>query len=185
MINWREIQRRFKDRIAKYSIFEHLAGLWLSRKFTSSGILVASGGLPFPKIINEGGDLSAENCQFYSGVRLEIGAKGSIMIGNGTYINHDTLIVSEKKITIGEDCKIAWDVIIMDSDLHPLNSEQVIRKPVIIKDNVWIGCRSIILKGVTIGEGAVIAAGSTVTKDVPPSTVVGGAPAKHLADINQ
>lgn len=184
MMNWRELQRKIKGRISQFSISEHLAGLWLSRKFNSHGILVVSGGLPFPKIINKGGNLHAENCQFYSGVRLEIGAEGLIEIGNGTYINHDTLILSEKKVTIGEDCKIAWDVVIMDSDLHPVNSDQVIREPVVIEDDAWIGCKSIILKGVTVGKGAVVAAGSTVTKDVPPFTVVGGSPAEHLEDID-
>src|SRR5690625_4773057 len=71
----------------------------------------------------------------------------------------------------------------MDSDLHPLNSPTVIHKPVTIRDKAWIGCRSIILKGVTIGEGAVIAAGSVVTRDIPPYTIYGGSPARHLADV--
>lgn len=171
---------RFRNRLKKYSIREHLAGLWFSRKFTKHGILVVSGGRPVPKAINRGGQLIAENCQFYSGVRLEIGESGSLFIGNGTYLNRDTLIIAEDNVSIGSDCMISWEVIIMDSDLHSSIPEKNLNKPVRIGNKVWIGCRSIILKGVTIGEGATIAAGSTVTKDVPESAIVGGNPARIL-----
>lgn len=182
-MNLRESIWRIRKRLQKHSILEHIGGLWLSKKFTSHGILVTSDGFPLPKIINKGGTLTAENCQFYSGVRFEIGPSGSIHIGNGTYLNRNTLIISEESVTIGSDCRISWDVIIMDSDLHPLNSATVENKPVVIKNNAWIGCRCIILKGVTVGEGAVIAAGSVVTKDIPPFTIYGGTPARYLADV--
>ena len=174
---------RIKKRLDKYSLREHIAGLWLSKNFTESGIIVVSDKGPFPLIINKGGSLTAENCQIYKGSRFEIGPNGSIHIGNGTYINRNTLIISERSVHIGRDCKISWNVTIMDTDSHPLNSREVIRKPVTIGDKAWIGCNSIILKGVNIGEGAVIAAGSVVTKNVPPYTVYGGAPARFLADV--
>ncbi|MEX2363534.1 MAG: acyltransferase, partial [Balneolaceae bacterium] len=138
---------------------------------------------PFPKIINRGGKLVTGNCQFYSGSRLEIGPKAIIEIGTGTYINRNSLIIAEERVSIGENCRISWDVIIMDSDLHPLNSSSVINKPVVIENNAWIGCRCIILKGITIGEGAVVAAGSVVTKDVPPYTIYGGSPARYITDV--
>ncbi len=138
-----------------------------------------------PEVIHKGGTLIAGNCQFYSGVRLEIGPAGNLTIGNGTYLNRNTLIVCEDHVEIGENCKIAWDVIIMDSDLHPINEQSpIVNKPVHIEDQVWIGCRSIILKGVTIGHGAVIAAGSVVTKSIPPRTVYGGSPAKLIAELD-
>ncbi|MAO64159.1 MAG: acetyltransferase [Balneola sp.] len=138
-----------------------------------------------PKVIHKGGTLVAGNCQFYSGVRIELGARATLLIGNGSYLNRNTLIVCEDRVEIGENCKIAWDVIIMDSDLHPINDKSpIVNKPVRIGDGVWIGCRSIILKGVTIGEGAVIAAGSVVTKNIPPRTVYGGSPAKLIAKLD-
>ena len=172
-------------RLKKYSIREHLTGFWLSRKFDRSGYIVVSGGWPIPKVVKKGGKLFAQNCQFYSGVRLEIGESGTLVIGNGTYLNRNTLIVCEERVEIGKNCKIAWDVIIMDSDLHPINdSSPIVNKPVRIEDDVWIGCRSIVLKGVTIGRGAVIAAGSVVTKDIPPGTIYGGSPAKLIAALN-
>lgn len=58
---------------------------------------------------------------------------------------------------------------------------QVDSKPVIIKDNVWIGCRVIVLKGVTIGSGAIIAAGAVVTKDVPENSIAAGVPARIIS----
>lgn len=175
--------RRFVHRLHKYPLKDYVAGFLFSRKFDRKGVIVYSDGRPYPKIIHKGGMLIAENCQFYSGVRMEIGENARLEIGNGTYLNRNTLIVCEEQIIIGENCKIAWDVIIMDTDLHPLNSEPIVNKPVFIENNVWIGCRAIILKGVTIGEGAIIAAGSVITKNIPPYTVWGGAPAKFITHI--
>lgn len=172
---------RFRNRLQKYSIIEHIYGLWFSRKFTKNGILVVSGGRPFPKVINKGGRLIAENCQFFTGVRMEIGEHGLITIGNGTYLNRNTLIIALEEVSIGKDCMISWDVIIMDSDLHGRTvADKPSSKPVRIGNKVWIGCRSILLKGVTIGDDAMIAAGSIVTKDVPPLAIVGGNPARIL-----
>lgn len=185
-MNYRSSLNKVISRLHKYSIGQYLAGLWFSKNFDKSGYLVVTGCRPMPKVIHKGGRLLAGNCQFYSGVRLEIGPRGTLIIGNGTYINRNTLIVCEDHVEIGENCKIAWDVIIMDSDLHPIDdSIPIINKPVRIEDGVWIGCRSIILKGVSIGYGAVIAAGSVVTKNVPPRTVYGGSPAKLLANLDE
>ena len=172
-----------RKRLKKHTFWGHIKGLWFARKFDEHGILVVTEWRPFPKILNKGGTITAENCQFYSGIRFEIGPEGHLSIGNGTYINRNALIICEQEVRIGRNCKISWDVIIMDSDLHPLNSETVENKPVHIHDKVWIGCRVIILKGITIGEGAVIAAGSVVTKDVPPYTIYGGNPARYLTDV--
>lgn len=89
-------------------------------------------------------------------------------------------MIAQTKVEIGNSCKIAWDVIIMDSDLHPIEGKVLENKPVIIEDHVWIGCRAIILKGVRIGKGAIIAAGSVVTKDIPAYTIAVGVPARVI-----
>lgn len=172
---------RVKFRLRRFTLAEYGAGIWLARKFTSHGIIVASGGRPWPRVINRGGTLRAENCQFYSGVRLEVGKDAILAVGNGTYLNRNTLVVANKRVEIGRDCKISWDVVIMDSDGdHPIPEHPNPDKPVVIGDRVWIGCRTIVLKGVSIGHDAIIAAGSVVTKDVPPGAVVGGVPARIL-----
>jgi acetyltransferase-like isoleucine patch superfamily enzyme len=175
--------KRYRHRLKKYSILEHLRGWLFSLKFTKSGILVVTDGFPSPRIINHGGQLYSGNCQFYSGVRIEVGKNAVIKIGNGTYLNRNTLLIAHKSIEIGKDCKISWDVIIMDTDQHTLHGTMIEDKPIVIGDDVWIGCRCIILKGVNIGTGAVIAAGAIVTKDVPPHTVAGGVPARVLQNL--
>jgi acetyltransferase-like isoleucine patch superfamily enzyme len=135
-------------------------------------------GLPLVKVHNEGGQIEVGNCNFYPGVRLECSPGARIAIGNGTYLNRNVEIVAHREVCIGRDCKIAWDVVIMDTDQHAIGDAPPVAKPVQIGDKVWIGCRAIVLKGVTIGDGAVIGAGAIVTKDVPPGAVVVGQAAR-------
>ncbi len=176
---------RIIERFQRHSVWDHMKGLWFSRKFQSHGILVVSGGLPFPKLFNEGGEVVVGNCQFYSGVRMEVAKGAKLSIGKGTYINRNTVIIAHKLVEIGRKCAISWDVVIMDSDMHYTTPDGIEdNRPVIIEDFVWIGCRSIILKGVRIGKGAIVAAGAIVTKDVPPYTVVGGVPARVLRELD-
>lgn len=107
---------------------------------------------------------------------------GKIDIGNNTYIGDRTEIHSGESVKIGNNVNIAWDCNILDRDYHGFESETEIKKSVTICDNVWIGCRCTVLKGVTIGEGSVVAAGSVVTRDVPPKCLVGGNPAKIIKE---
>ena len=132
----------------------------------------------------------------YAGCSFAIGKNGRCTIGDFTLVN-GALIMAEDRIDIGSHCLISWNVGIADSDFHPLEPAQRLidaqalapffkdrpprpklkTAPVIISDNVWIGMNATILKGVTIGENSVVAAGSVVTKSVPPNTVVAGNPA--------
>lgn len=107
---------------------------------------------------------------------------GSIEIGNNSYIGDRTEIHSGKEVKIGNNVNIAWDCNILDRDYHAFESDSEVTKRVVIEDRVWIGARSIVLKGVTIGEGAVVAAGSVVTKSVPPKCLVAGNPAKVIKE---
>ncbi len=70
----------------------------------------------------------------------------------------------------------------MDTDLHAVDGTVLENKPVVIEDNVWIGCRCIILKGVRVGAGAIIAAGSVVTKNVPSDSIAAGVPARVILE---
>ena len=183
-MTFREFIHRVRIRLARHSLMEFVAGWIFSRKLTRHGLTIVSEGRPWPKVINRGGEIHTENCQFYSGVRLEVGPGAKIEIGNGTYLNRNTLVHASTLVHIGVDCKVSWDVVIMDTDMHSIPGKES-DKPVFIEDDVWIGCRVIILKGVRIGHDAVIAAGSVVTKDVPPETVVGGVPARVLFDMKK
>lgn len=107
---------------------------------------------------------------------------GKIEIGNNSYIGDRTEIHSGKMVKIGNGVNIAWDCNILDRDYHAFENECEVIKSVVINDHVWIGARCIILKGVTIGEGAVVAAGSVVTRDVPARCLVAGNPAKVVKE---
>ena len=74
----------------------------------------------------------------------------------------------------------------MDSDHHLVSNRKELgqAKPIIIEDDVWMATRTMVLKGVTIGKGAVVAAGAVVTKDVEPYTMVAGVPAKFIRKLN-
>lgn len=112
-----------------------------------------------------------------------------LQIGDNTSINYQTVISVEQKVIIGNNCQIAGETRIFDNNSHALhysNDRQMSKTdvaPIIIEDNVWIGIRSIVMKGVKIGHGAVVAAGSVVTKDVPAMTLVGGNPARIIKQI--
>jgi acetyltransferase-like isoleucine patch superfamily enzyme len=113
-----------------------------------------------------------------------------IIIGDNVGKSGST-ISAFKLIEIGNNVMIGSGSLIMDNDAHNIHPEmrslpmtESAVSPVIIKNNVFIGARSIILKGVTIGEGAVVGAGSVVTKDVPPYSIVGGNPAKIISSFN-
>lgn len=104
-----------------------------------------------------------------------------IEIGDHTFINRRSEIMCKKHVKIGRHCAISWDVSIMDTDYHQIEGTTS-TKPTVIEDNVWIGNKAIILKGVTIGKGAIVAAGSVVTADVPAHTLVAGVPAKPIKE---
>ena len=149
-----------------------------------------------------------KNC-IMSGNFIFESEQGKIVVGNNTYIGNSTLI-SRSSIEIGNNVTIAWGCTIYDHDSHSINYTDrrkdiddelkdiragnnfiqnkdwacVNSKSIIIKDDSWIGMNCIILKGVTIGEGAIIGAGSVVTKDVPAWTLVAGNPAKVIKAIS-
>jgi acetyltransferase-like isoleucine patch superfamily enzyme len=112
-----------------------------------------------------------------------------LIIGSNTAINYQVGISAECRVSIGSNCQIAGESMIFDNNSHSIyytNSRKMTKDdiaPITIEDNVWVGMRSMIFKGVTIGMGSVVAAGSVVTKDVPPMTLVGGNPARVIKKI--
>lgn len=100
-------------------------------------------------------------------------------------------IVCEQRITIGDRVWVGANTTILDTDFHPLEPTRRAAAPldgatapIVIEDDVFIGMGCLILKGVTLGTGAVIGAGSVVTRDVAPHSVVGGNPARYLRSIS-
>lgn len=99
-------------------------------------------------------------------------------------MNGGVEIQSAVGVTIGSGCAIGDEVIIQDTNFHEVDEGGAPKvAPVTIGKNVWIARRAIILPGVSIGDHAVVGAGSIVTKDVPAKTVVAGNPAKWVRDV--
>lgn len=121
----------------------------------------------------------------YSPCKFTVIGRGRIIIGDNVGIN-GTVIVSRARVSIGDNTMIAPNVIIIDHNGHnpwPVHERWLIQdipKDIIIGKNVWIGINSLILKGVKIGDGAVIAAGSVVTRNVRSNSLYAGSPAKFV-----
>ena len=134
------------------------------------------------------------------GQLLTFWKSGRIRVGQWSYIGHGSRIWSQESVEIGNHVLIAHLVDIHDTDSHPLDHQArradierilggrdyasvVKTAPVVIEDDVWIGFKASILKGVRVGRGAVIAAAAVVTKDVPAFTLVAGNPARVLREL--
>ncbi len=111
----------------------------------------------------------------------------NIILGKNVFINSGCCFQDQGGIEIGNNVLIGQQVVIatINHDLIPEKRANMFAYPVKIKDDVWIGAHATILGGVTIGNGAVVAAGAVVTKDVPENTVVGGVPAKPIRIIRK
>lgn len=161
---------------------------WHFRHATSVGPRTRVWGRP--SIRNQGKMLIGDRVRLVSTIATtELVAEpgGTLEIGDGTFINYGCSIAATMYVRIGRNCNVGTHVMIMDNDFHRLEPERRLERPesepIILEDNVWIGGRAIILKGVTIGTGSVVAAASVVTRDVPARTLVGGMPAKPIREL--
>lgn len=112
---------------------------------------------------------------------------GEIVIGHYCLISPGVRISSATSVRLGDNCMLAANVYISDSDWHHVyNRIRPFRctKPVILEDNVWLGDSVMVMKGVTIGANSVVGAGSVVTRDIPPNVVAAGNPARIIKHIN-
>jgi len=169
-------------------------------KVDDSSILMKSCQFRFYKIKNSIiiGKNSMVGCDF-----IFESDSGEIIVGDNTFISGGTSLIARTKISIGSYVTIAWGCTAYDHNSHSLDFRErqkdierqnkdfkngrnfteskdwsvVKSKPIIIEDNVWIGFGSLVLSGVTIGEGAIVGAKSVVREDVEPWTVVAGNPA--------
>ncbi len=120
-------------------------------------------------------------------IPVEVGAahNATLVLGERVFINTGATVVANHKIVIGDDCLLGDLVAIFDSNHHALEPSSPTRiAPVHIGNNVWVGRAATILPGVTVGDHAVIAAGSVVTEDVSARTLVAGAPARPIRPLD-
>lgn len=159
-------------------------------------------GIPYVMIARGGKCNIGKNFAMNNGIKgnpigsyrrctLFVDRNAELIIGDNVGISQ-TALICHKSIRIGNHVKIGGGVCIYDTDFHSLNpdirkskddTKNRIEKPILIKDNVFIGAHSIILKGVTIGENSIIGAGSVVTKSIPDNQIWAGNPAKFIRNV--
>jgi acetyltransferase-like isoleucine patch superfamily enzyme len=110
----------------------------------------------------------------------------AIRVGQRVFINQNCTLYDFAEVSIGDDVMIGPNVSLLSAG-HPVAPSQrrasLIGKPIVIGRNVWIAAGATIIGGVTVGDDSVVAAGSVVTRDVPPDTLVGGNPARVIRSI--
>lgn len=194
--------RKFKNLIRPiwYSIFKARDFVFCTLKGLPWQPSWALWGLPFVQLAKGSkieigshfiaGSLSQSNSigVFQKVILKTNSSEASIIIGHHVGISGSSIAASEY-IEIGNYVMIGSGCLITDSDSHPIDAEgrrvggQTKTKPIVIEDDVFIGARSIILKGVRIGRGSVVGAGSVVTHDVPQNVVAAGNPCKFIRAI--
>lgn len=147
----------------------HLGRRWEGRRYLQSEFVMAS-----DTRLEVEGDFS-----IHTGCSVAVNEGAFLRLGSG-YFNNRVSVECFQRVEIGDGVAIAKGVTIRDSDVHAIDGNPAVSAPVVIGNHVWIGTNAIVLKGVRVGDGAVIAAGAVVTSHVPPRTLVGGVPARVL-----
>lgn len=121
-----------------------------------------------------------KNCVIRRGVYL--GSPNELEVGDGSFVGRANMYCTGG-VKIGRNVNVSDGVVVVTAK-HDVNSPafEALYKPIVVHDWAWIATNAILLAGVTVGEGAVVAAGAVVTKDVPPYSIVGGNPAKVIGE---
>lgn len=152
--------------------FLHFGLQWKDAAFLQSGLYIR----PNAQLVVNG------TFRVYSGSIVGLSRGASLHLGSG-YANNECRISCTGEIVLGDEVFIGPQTMIMDDDRHEITGSKPGPGRIEIGNHVWIGARCTILKGVRIGDGAVIAAGSVVTRDVPEGTLWGGVPARYIRDV--
>jgi acetyltransferase-like isoleucine patch superfamily enzyme len=185
-------QPHTKRRVSMYQLWNDgiavLRARWHFRNATSIGPRTRMWGNAV--VQNKGAMIIGNRVRFVSTIvpiELHTGARGRLEIGDSTFINYGCSIAATQSVQIGPRCHIGTYVIMMDNDFHEIEPERRTEMPpsapITLEENVWLGARVIVLRGVRIGAGSVIGAGSIVTKDIPPRSLAVGLPARVIRQI--
>lgn len=125
------------------------------------------------------------------GSKLSVGSRAKLILGDGFTISAESTIVANNRVEIGDNVLFSWDILLVDTDFHSIKDmdNNIINpdSPVKIGNNVWVGCRSMILKGSRLSDGVIVAAGTTVTASSASkaNSIIGGSPLKIIkADVS-
>ena len=190
---------RAKDDLA--TIKRHRANYEYENIFLGESVVLHT-GYTFNQYAKQAGFIKIGDRTHIRGSVTTMWDAGKITIGADCYLGQNSYILSQSSILIGNHVLISHGVDIHDTDSHPLDwndrredamgiiylkqyvmPTKTVSRPIVIEDDVWICLKATVLKGVTIGRGSIVAAGSVVTKDVPAGVIVGGNPAKIIAKL--
>lgn len=164
-----------------------LGAQWHLRGATVGGRVRVWGS---PSIRNHGELVIGERVRLYSTIatiEITVNEGARLEIGDQTMINYGTSIGATQSIRIGRRCQIGTHCMIIDNDFHRLEPERRLEvppsKPVVLEDDVWLAVRVLVLPGVTIGAGSVVAAGAVVTSSIPSRSLAAGVPAKVVRTL--
>jgi maltose O-acetyltransferase len=143
-----------------------------------------------PAVTNHGRMVIGQRVQLVSTIatlELVSGEGGLLEIGERSLVNFGCSLVATKLVRVGPRCQIGPYTMMLDNDFHRVEPERRLERPpsapIIIGENVWVGARAIVMAGVTVGDDSCIGAGSVVTADVPPRTLVAGVPARVIREL--
>lgn len=180
-----EVVQRLRGRahVARWGMRRRIAEVnaaWHFRHWTTGPRARVLG---WPLVTNPDVEAGSEFLVWSHYRRTHIGGTGPIRFGDRVFLNAGAVVLSYVSIEIGDDVALASEVFVTDSDNHPIGGAPVREAPIRIEDGAWVATRAIVLPGVTIGSRSVVAAGSVVTRDVPPDTLAAGVPARAVRTI--
>lgn len=126
------------------------------------------------------GDVEFAGSAFFGhGPAVSVGPSGRLRVGDGFSCTATSTFICQESLEIGDRCSVSWDSLVMDSDFHSINGEPA-NSPVVIGDDVWVGCRVTILKGSVIPNSSIVAAGAVLSKRLNEERAVYGGTNKLL-----
>ena len=174
-------RKRIEWRWRRAAVRQALTARWRLRKVAKVGRRARVLGRP----VVDASDLEiGDDFKIWSAHRKTlVSGWGRIRIGDRVFINVGTTVLSVVEIVIGDDVAMANEVYVMDSNSHGVEGQAHVEAPVRIGAGTWLGARSMVLPGVTIGKRVLVAAGAVVTRDVPDDVLVAGNPARVVRPL--
>lgn len=174
-------RKRIEWRWRRAAVRQALTARWRLRKVAKVGRRARVLGRP----VVDASDLEiGDDFKIWSAHRKTlVSGWGRIRIGDRVFINVGTTVLSVVEIVIGDDVAMANEVYVMDSNSHGVEGQAHVEAPVRIGAGTWLGARSMVMPGVTIGKRVLVAAGAVVTRDVPDDVLVAGNPARVVRPL--